>query len=145
MNSNVPEWLAHIIDWLLAKSLDDRIQTADHVATLFEQCLAHVQQPTIIELPEECRPLVRASNSAITSWHIGAAMIGVGCLAIAGVYSVSHSILDRPELNPTSESFSSSSIDESTPTWNDMQSEIEAFEKDLQPAEEEMEELWRTK
>ena len=59
VNPDIPEWLERIIQRLLAKSLDDRIQTADHVATLLQKCLAHLQQPTIVELPEECRVPVR--------------------------------------------------------------------------------------
>ena len=59
VNANIPEWLEYIIQRLLTKSLDDRIPTADHVATLLQKCLAHLQQPTIVELPEECRVPVR--------------------------------------------------------------------------------------
>ncbi len=145
VNPTIPEWLVRIIDRLLAKSLDDRIQTADHVAKLFERCLAHVQQPTIIELPEECRPVVQASNFSLASWRLRAAMIVTGLLAVAGIYSVSRPKSDRPTLNPVSESVLSSEIDESTTAWDNLQTEIEDFEKDLQPTEAETEMLWGTK
>ncbi|MBC8116043.1 MAG: protein kinase, partial [Candidatus Saccharimonas sp.] len=51
INADIPEWLERIVLKLLSKSPDDRIATATEVATLLEQCLAHVQQPTTVELP----------------------------------------------------------------------------------------------
>ncbi len=51
VNSDVPEWLGHIVERLMAKRPDDRFQSAAQVAELLEGCLAHVQQPTAIPLP----------------------------------------------------------------------------------------------
>jgi serine/threonine-protein kinase len=51
VNSEVPTWLAAIIDKLLAKSPDQRFQTAEELAHLLEQWIAHLQQPTIIKPP----------------------------------------------------------------------------------------------
>jgi serine/threonine protein kinase len=145
VNPNIPEWLDRVIQRLLAKSLDDRIQTADHVARLFEQCLAHVQQPTIIELPEECRPVVRTSQFSFRSWRVRGTMIAIGCLAVFGIYSASRPKLDQRELNPVSESTPAMGSDEPTAEWGALQSEIENFDAELQPAEAEMEEIWSTK
>ncbi len=144
VNPNIPEWLVRIVARLLAKSLDDRIQTADHIAKLFEQCLAHVQQPTIVELPYECRPIVRASKFLSQSWRGRAALIVIGCLAVPVMYSVNRLMRDRQELNPVSESEPSSNFDESITAWDEVQTEIEEFENDLQPAEAETEKLWGT-
>lgn len=141
VNPNIPEWLDRIIQRLLAKSLDDRIQTASHVAKLLEQCLAHVQQPTIIELPEECRPVVRDAKFSLESWRGRAAMIVIGSLAVAGIYSVDRSMFDGQELDPVSQSVSSSNVDDSATTWDEIQTEIEEFESDLEPAESEMDVL----
>ena len=52
INADIPEWLERIVLKLLSKSPEDRIGTATEIATLLEQCLAHVQQPTAVELPE---------------------------------------------------------------------------------------------
>jgi len=52
INAEIPEWLENLVMTLLSKSPADRITTATDVATLLEKCLAHVQQPTAIELPE---------------------------------------------------------------------------------------------
>jgi serine/threonine-protein kinase len=51
INADVPEWLVSIIDRLLAKDLRERFQSAGEVARLFEQCLAHLQQPAVVPLP----------------------------------------------------------------------------------------------
>jgi hypothetical protein len=45
---------------LLAKSPDDRFQSAAEVADLLERCLAHLQQPTITALPESIVESVRS-------------------------------------------------------------------------------------
>ena len=52
INPDVPDWLCAIIDRLLAKVPQDRYGSAEEVATLLGNCLAHVQQPTIVPLPE---------------------------------------------------------------------------------------------
>jgi serine/threonine protein kinase len=52
INPNVPEWLELIVGKLHDKSPDHRLQSANEVAGLLEQCLAHVQQPTTVDLPE---------------------------------------------------------------------------------------------
>jgi serine/threonine-protein kinase len=51
VNPDVPGWLAEIIHKLLAKSPDDRFQSAEEVATLLEGWLAHLQQPKGIRPP----------------------------------------------------------------------------------------------
>lgn len=51
INAEIPVWLEGIVAKLLAKSPDERFETADEVASLLEQCLAHVQHPTAVALP----------------------------------------------------------------------------------------------
>ena len=50
-NPDVPLWLEQIVMKLLAKSADNRFDSAAEVAELLESCLAHVQQPTDVLLP----------------------------------------------------------------------------------------------
>ena len=45
VNAEIPEWLSAIIEKLMSKSPEDRYSSANKVAMLFEQCLAHVQDP----------------------------------------------------------------------------------------------------
>ncbi len=51
INPEIPEWLCGIVAKLMAKRPDDRFQSAQEVAKLLEECLAHVQQPTVVPLP----------------------------------------------------------------------------------------------
>lgn len=52
INPDIPEWLCVIIGKLMAKEASDRFASAKEVAKLLEDCLAHVQQPTIAALPD---------------------------------------------------------------------------------------------
>lgn len=52
LNSEIPEWLEAIVMKLLSKSRDDRFDSAEQVAELLEDCLAHRQHPTTTPLPE---------------------------------------------------------------------------------------------
>ena len=51
INSDTPDWLCAMIGKLMSKSPDDRYASADEVATMFKQCLAHVQDPVQHPLP----------------------------------------------------------------------------------------------
>jgi serine/threonine-protein kinase len=54
-NPEIPAWLSAIVEKLHAKSPVDRFQSAGEVAQLFEQCLAHQQQPATVPLPDSLR------------------------------------------------------------------------------------------
>ncbi len=66
INPDIPDWLCDIVAKLMAKRPDDRFQSAHEVAMLLEQCLAHVQQPTVVPLPEavvaDTSPTAQASG-----------------------------------------------------------------------------------
>ncbi len=51
INPDIPVWLERIIFRLLAKEPAQRFDSAEEIAGLLEQCLAHVQQPTSVSLP----------------------------------------------------------------------------------------------
>jgi serine/threonine protein kinase len=51
IDADIPEWFDQIVQKLMAKNPADRYQTATEVATLLEQCLAHVEQPQLVKLP----------------------------------------------------------------------------------------------
>ena len=56
INPNIPQWLCEVIDRLLRKEASQRFDSAESVANLLEQCLAHVQCPKDIELPKVLQP-----------------------------------------------------------------------------------------
>jgi serine/threonine-protein kinase len=55
INADIPEWLERIVLKLLSKDAGDRLATATETAILLENCLAHVQQPTTVKLPDGVR------------------------------------------------------------------------------------------
>ena len=119
---------------LLAKSPEDRYTSADDVHTLFERCLAHVQQPTAVELPVELR-----SKAKSRKW-VPALVVPV-CIAIGcGVWWIKQ----RPlEFNgkvavPQSENL----LTESALQWEGDASEFESLQRDFAPVEMKAEKLW---
>ncbi|PQO38616.1 serine/threonine-protein kinase [Blastopirellula marina] len=56
VNSNLPAWLAMLVDKLMAKRPADRFQSAEEVANLLQRCLAHLQQPKTETIPRELLP-----------------------------------------------------------------------------------------
>jgi serine/threonine-protein kinase len=140
LNPEIPIWLATTIEILHAKDPSGRFQTADEVSQLFEQCLANVQQPTAIPLPELLRLPVAAptvsGNSRRRLWWIG----GISAALVVTVASVL-ALHDRPQdkkngvLDGDEKSVAAS--DSLATRWNDgsdkkvseVQTEIEEFEK----------------
>ena len=79
INPVIPDWLEAIINRLLAKSAADRFASADELAELLEDCLAHVQQPHGIPLPAAARALVPENRTSPSKWLI----IGIIAMLIA--------------------------------------------------------------
>lgn len=55
-NPDVPAWLVAMIDKLLEKEPQDRYENAGDVASLLEDCLAHVHHPASAPLPASLQP-----------------------------------------------------------------------------------------
>jgi serine/threonine protein kinase len=82
VNPDVPVWLDALVTRLHAKLPADRIQTASEVVALFEQCLAHVRQPTDAPLPEILRP---KQTRRFFTWPIVAGALLVLALTVMGI------------------------------------------------------------
>ncbi|MDB5347353.1 MAG: prkC 13 [Schlesneria sp.] len=66
MNPEIPEWLIEIIDRLLMKKPEDRFQTANEVAELLNQHLAHLQQPASVPRPARLQsPVAKGSTNRL--------------------------------------------------------------------------------
>ena len=66
INADIPDWLADVIDKLIAKDASERFQSAAEVAELLGQYLAHVQQPAVNPQPvgwDKLRALERQYNT----------------------------------------------------------------------------------
>ncbi len=90
INADVPEWLDRIVMRLLAKSTDDRYQTASEVAELLQAWHAHLQQPDVAAEPAWNQHPAR-QESTIVSWQrtlrrpIFIAVAAFAFLALCGV------------------------------------------------------------
>jgi len=52
-NPSIPTWLERMIDLLMSKRVEDRPHSAEVVANMLQQCLAHLEQPHSVSLPNE--------------------------------------------------------------------------------------------
>ena len=80
LNPDTPEWLADIIEKLMAREKTARFALAAEVRDLLENCLSHVQAPDTVTLPEQLQPC-RASGKVPTklrpAFGIGGLLIGL--------------------------------------------------------------------
>lgn len=53
LNPDVPRWFERLVELLMAKDASQRIPSASEVEKLLKQCLAHVEQPTTVSLPQQ--------------------------------------------------------------------------------------------
>ncbi len=83
INSDLPSWLDSIVQRLLSKSPDDRFANAETVAELLEECVAHVQQPTVNPLPVAIGELTTIGRSRIRAWWLVAGSAVVMSVLIA--------------------------------------------------------------
>ena len=91
----IPDWLVAVIAKLHAKDPADRFASADELARLLEQCLAHVQQPTTVPLPDAAAELASVgrgqpasaappySAPSHLSLLVGSTVVGLLVLAVA--------------------------------------------------------------
>lgn len=70
VSPHVPDWLAAIVGKLQAKEASGRFATAEEVAELLEQCLAHVQQPASARLPASVQQMLANAGSAKATGEI---------------------------------------------------------------------------
>lgn len=84
-NPDVPAWLAAIVHKLLAKSPEERFQSASEVARLLEQWLAHLQQPTMIRPP--VTPVVTPAEQP-RRFRLSATAMAAGCLVVLAVIAL---------------------------------------------------------
>jgi serine/threonine-protein kinase len=84
INPDVPLWLTRIIERLHAKRREDRFPSAAELGRVLEQCLAHVQQPSVTPLPEEVLEKRFSGAVARRNWLLGAATLAA--LVLIGVF-----------------------------------------------------------
>jgi eukaryotic-like serine/threonine-protein kinase len=152
INPSIPIWLESLIQKLQAKSPNDRFQTASDVAELLEECLAHVQQPTIAKLPAECRRFSLGKPIRITARRalltVGIVMCGVLAFAFgpdSTLWPTQNMNKPGPVAVPDSPNDVGTVIaSESDTVWDGTTVTIESFSQDLEAFETRADSLWHT-
>lgn len=86
-NALIPEWLERVVMRLLEKDRESRFQSAEELAQILEQCLAHVQKPTTEPLPLAVLPKTSFfDRGRIRNWIL--AGMASAFLFFAGVFIV---------------------------------------------------------
>jgi serine/threonine protein kinase len=127
INSDLPAWLDRIVSKLMAKDPAHRFATAGEVADLLEQCLAHVQQPTSVNLPREIQSSLTSKKTALTA-RIGARWLLSGiCVATLIVLIVPLSIRPGTKGNSPKAVLECNETEEPL-EWDALQEPLEATE-----------------
>lgn len=108
---SIPEWFEHLVNMLMAKRADDRPPSAALVASLLQQCHAHIEQPHSVSLPSELHHLqVTSSQRLIRSiFMLISASTIAAVLAWAGLGLW---IEDPPQSGSTSQALPTSQTDQ---------------------------------
>lgn len=109
LNSEIPDWLNGIIERLMAKTPDQRFESARDVAELLETCLAHVQQPMLVSLPLGIRSAQNPWMQLARPRFIFATLAVLGLIPVGLVYAYRNStqqpetpLQTKPTTNPGS-------------------------------------------
>lgn len=97
-----PAWLTSLIARLHAKRAADRFESAESLAELLEQCLAHIEQPTAAPLPAELRTGIIHARRGRRWLVAGAATLLAGATAL-GVLWMLPAARNSPEARRVSE------------------------------------------
>ncbi len=147
VNAELPAWFERLVARLHAKSPAERFSSADEVAELLEQCLAHVRQPAAAPLPET---LASAPAPHRPRW-LWPTAIGGGLAAVALVTFAAVVALSRPDGEPEkfpSESGASAEAADLSPhdiDWNEPAGQIEALKAEADQLAEDVQPLWPAK
>ena len=112
INPDIPDWLVQLIETLQEKDPEERLQSAEEIADLLEQCLAHLQQPESQPLPEV---LNRRKVKVTRRWKfVAIASICVACLSLPTLLSSVSRNSDDSKPSDSFEIATSLSDDETT-------------------------------
>lgn len=105
INPDIPKWFCEIVASLHAKSPADRPSCAGEVATTLQGCLAHLQQPDIVPLPDgpAGQPLATSATPVFSKLNSSKGiliMFGSISLALLGVLVASSAWQPIQDVDP---------------------------------------------
>lgn len=134
VNAEIPQWLETLVRRLHAKGREQRFESADKVRDLFEQCLAHVQQPMLSSLPSECfcaEPTVLSdAHRQKTVWTRRVLWLSVTALVCVIAYSV-------VRWNPAPSTNTLPGIADESTVWDNVTSELSTVSDNISTLEAE--------
>jgi serine/threonine protein kinase len=147
VNPDIPAWLAVLIDRLLAKDPAARLATAGETADLLKQCLAHVQQPSAVPLPEVVKNACRKRSPwrSASPWRAGVFLALATVLIASATAIIWHSNRVpgfEHSANPENVDTISADLSPAELDWNAAADEINALSADLDAFEQRTDQLW---
>lgn len=148
VNAAIPDWLQRLVARLHAKSPEQRIASAEDARELLEQCLAHVQQPTAVVLPEEiCREepstrrSIKFSRKRLFTWAAVLFCVIGSSITVRSFLLNSRSTSNNPNAM-TVATTPPPSTSESETDWSTTAKSLESFDIDLTPFETNSQQFW---
>jgi serine/threonine protein kinase len=111
LNPEIPVWLCGIIARLMAKNKADRFTSAKDVHRLLEACLSHVQQPTIVQLPESLQAVSRSRPRLMFRLLIGFCAMTTICVLLLWVTGGLGLLVQEPPSSQTEPAAQESTTD----------------------------------
>lgn len=136
-NVNVPTWLEQIVMKLLAKSPDDRYASAVEVSVLLEKCLAHVQQPTTVALPDELQ-----LKAKLRKWFAALGIVPFCIALVCGVWWFNNRPTEVGNNAASAQTDTVSLTTEPQLQWESDTAELESLRQDFAPIEFKTKKLW---
>ncbi len=115
INPEIPDWLCAIVARLMAKQACERFAMASDVSRLLEECLAHVQQPSIKPLPTQLLP--KSSSHDFFSSNLKGLWIMLGSIGMMLISMLIWSAAEPPDIsgNWTSDEWGTVELKETGP------------------------------
>jgi hypothetical protein len=148
VNADIPAWLVGLIDKLLAKQPAERFSSAAELAQLLERCLAHVQQPATVPLPEACSVgrVCRVGRASARSRRPTKLIAAVGIAVLAIASAIVFATFQRPAAQNGPGSATTEAVfpdvSASTLEWDSAADEIDTLSRDVTAREQTIDLLW---
>ena len=139
INAQIPEWFERVVERLLAKDPNERFSSAEEVAAVLKQCLAHVQQPRIELLPKEYRTTKDSGWLNRKRVIIGLAALG---LVIAVGFGVNQWVRRDTVNSVPDRALENHVLDEALLDWEGTEQEVEQLLDDARAFDERAEKFW---
>jgi serine/threonine protein kinase len=149
INPQIPEWLVTLILRLHAKGAEQRFQTADQVRELLERCLAHVQQPQAVPLPDSLRTRTNVQWRKLVeqSWFkpvlSAVVLLGTVCAAIPYLSRDNpKDATDSEGVQTSPAANSSSSLSDPALHWDQAETQVSALSQDVENLKQSLNTIW---